>query len=209
MVFAGTINGNGAIEVESTKPADSTTLAHIIRLVSDAQSRRAPAEQWVERFARIYTPAVFVLAILVMTVPPLLVAGSWTEWTYRGLVLLVIGCPCALVISTPVAVVAALASAAKNGVLIKGGLFIEAPARLRAIAFDKTGTLTIGRPAVTQIVALNGHTHPIYCNALCRWKPTATIRSRKPLSPTEQRWACCRALLRISRRCRAGAPRRF
>jgi len=158
VVFAGTINGNGAIEVETTKPADDTTLAHIIRLVGEAQSRRAPAEQWVDRFARIYTPAIFLLATLVMLVPPLAFSASWTDWTYRALVLLVIGCPCALVISTPVTIVAALAAAARNGVLIKGGLFVEAPARLRAIAFDKTGTLTTGNPSVTQMVALNGHT---------------------------------------------------
>ena len=158
VVFAGTINGDGAIEVETTKPADNTTLAHIIHLVGEAQTRRAPAEQWVEGFASIYTPAIFLLATLVMLVPPLAFSASWTEWTYRALVLLVIGCPCALVISTPVTIVAALTAAARNGVLIKGGLFIEAPARLRAIAFDKTGTLTIGKPSVTQIVALNGHT---------------------------------------------------
>lgn len=158
VVFAGTINGDGAIEVESTTLADETTLAHIIRLVSEAQSRRAPAEQWVERFARIYTPSIFLLAVLVMLVPPLAFGGAWTVWVYRALVLLVIGCPCALVISTPVTIVAALTAAARRGVLIKGGLFVEAPARLRAIAFDKTGTLTIGNPTVIETVALNGHT---------------------------------------------------
>ena len=158
VVFAGTINGDGAIEVESTTLADNTTLAHIIRLVSEAQSRRAPAEQWVERFARIYTPLIFLLAILVMVVPPLAFEGEWTVWVYRALVLLVVGCPCALVISTPVTIVAALTAAARRGVLIKGGLFVEAPARLRAIAFDKTGTLTIGSPTVMEAVALNGHT---------------------------------------------------
>jgi len=158
VVFAGTINGDGAIEVETTKPADDTTLAHIIRLVGDAQSRRAPAEQWVEGFARIYTPAIFLLATLVLLVPPLAFSASWTDWAYRALVLLVIGCPCALVISTPVTIVAALTAAARNGVLIKGGLFVEAPAHLRAIAFDKTGTLTTGHPLVTQMVVLNGHT---------------------------------------------------
>jgi Cd2+/Zn2+-exporting ATPase len=156
-VFAGTLNGDGALEIDSTKPAEDTTLAHIIRLVSEAQGRRAPAEQWVERFARLYTPAVFALAALVILVPPLVFGAQWTEWAYRGLVLLVIGCPCALVISTPVTIVAALTSAARNGVLIKGGLFVETPARLRAIAFDKTGTLTIGHPSVSEIVALNGH----------------------------------------------------
>jgi Cd2+/Zn2+-exporting ATPase len=157
-VFAGTINGDGAIEVESTRPADDTTLAHIIRLVGEAQSRRAPAEQWVERFARIYTPSIMGLAAIVLVLPPLVLGSEWLPWLYRALVLLVIGCPCALVISTPVTIVAALTAAARNGVLIKGGLFVEAPARLRAVALDKTGTLTVGRPSVTDIIALQGHT---------------------------------------------------
>lgn len=157
-VYAGTINGDGALEIESTRTADDTTLAHIIHLVSEAQSRRAPAEQWVERFARIYTPSILLLAVLVLLVPPLAFDEAWTPWVYRALVLLVIGCPCTLVISTPVTIVAALTAAAHNGVLIKGGLFVEAPARLRALAFDKTGTLTVGHPAVTDIIAMNGHT---------------------------------------------------
>ena len=157
-VFAGTINGDGALEVESTKPADDTTLAHIIRLVGEAQSRRAPAEQWVDRFARVYTPSILLLAVLVLLVPPLALDAAWTPWVYRALVLLVIGCPCALVISTPVTIVAALTAAARNGVLIKGGVFVEAPAGLNTIAFDKTGTLTTGRPAVTHIVPWEGHT---------------------------------------------------
>jgi Cd2+/Zn2+-exporting ATPase len=156
-VFAGTINGNGALEVESTTTAGETTLAHIIRLVAEAQSRRAPSEIWVDRFARIYTPAVFVTAGLVFFVPPMLAGASWTVWTYRALVLLVIGCPCALVISTPVTIVAALASAARSGVLIKGGVFVEAPARVKAVALDKTGTLTEGRPTVTNVIPLDGH----------------------------------------------------
>ncbi len=156
-VFAGTINGDGAIEVESTKPADDTTLARIVRMVGDAQSKRSPSEQWVEKFARHYTPAVMILALLVLVVPPLVLGGSWSDWLYRALVLLVIACPCALVISTPVSIVAALASAARNGVLIKGGPFVEAPARLRAIAMDKTGTLTHGKPDVIDIVPLNEH----------------------------------------------------
>ncbi len=156
-VFAGTINGEGLLEVESTRAATDTTLARIIRMVSDAHSRRAAVEQWVERFARVYTPAVMVLALLVFLVPPLLLGGEWGAWFYNALVLLVIACPCALVISTPVSIVAALASAARNGVLIKGGTFIELPAKLTALAMDKTGTLTKGEPQVTRVIPLSGH----------------------------------------------------
>ncbi|MEX0745782.1 MAG: heavy metal translocating P-type ATPase [Phycisphaeraceae bacterium] len=156
-VYAGTINGDGLLEVRSTKPADQTTLASIIRLVTQAQSRRAPSEQWVEKFARIYTPAVLMMAMAIFLTPPLLLGGAWSEWFYRALVLLVIACPCALVISTPVSIVAALTRSAREGVLVKGGLFMEAPARLQAIAFDKTGTLTEGRPQVAQLIPLNGH----------------------------------------------------
>lgn len=157
-VFAGTINGNGVIEVRSTKIASDTTLAHVIRLVAESQGRRAPAEQWVNRFAQIYTPVVFAIAILVATIPPLAFQQAWGVWLYQALVLLVLGCPCALVISTPVSIVAGLAAAARNGVLVKGGLALELPARLKAIAMDKTGTLTEGKPAVAKVVALNGHT---------------------------------------------------
>ena len=156
-VFAGTINGDGALEIESTKGAQDTTLARIVRMVADAQSRRAPSEQWVERFARIYTPTVFASALAVMLIPPLTMGALWAPWVYRSLVLLVIGCPCALVISTPVTIVAALAAAARHGVLIKGGVFVEAPGRLLAIAFDKTGTLTKGVPQVVDVVPLDGH----------------------------------------------------
>lgn len=157
-VFAGTVNGDGALEVEATKLAGETTLAQIIRMVGEAQSRRAPSEQWVDKFARYYTPAVLALAILIAILPPLIVGGPWSDWLYRALVLLVIGCPCALVISTPVSIVAGLAAAAKNGVLIKGGVHLESPAGLKAIALDKTGTLTEGRPRVVEIVPMNGHT---------------------------------------------------
>ncbi len=156
-VFAGTINGDGALTVECTKSAGDTTLAHIIRLVGEAQSRRAPSEQWVEKFARVYTPAVMALALAVLLIPPLFFGGAWQDWFYRSLVLLVIACPCALVISTPVSIVAALAAAARNGVLIKGGLYVEAPARLQALALDKTGTLTEGKPTVVEIVPMSGH----------------------------------------------------
>ena len=157
-IFAGTINGEGALEVQSTKLSGETTLAHVIRMVGESQSRRSLSEQWVERFAQVYTPVVLGLSLVVFVVPPLLFGGSWSEWFYRALVLLVIACPCALVISTPVSVVAAIAAAARQGVLIKGGAFVELPGRLRAIAFDKTGTLTEGKPTVVSVIPLNGHT---------------------------------------------------
>jgi len=156
-VFAGTINGGGALLVRSTKPSGETTLANIIRLVGEAHSRKAPSEQWVEKFARYYTPIVMILAVAVLLLPPVLFAGSWEFWFYNALVLLVIACPCALVISTPVSIVAALAAAARQGILVKGGVFIEMPAGLQAIAFDKTGTLTVGTPSVIEVVPLYGH----------------------------------------------------
>jgi Cd2+/Zn2+-exporting ATPase len=156
-VFAGTINGDGALQIESTKPARDTTLAKIIRMVGEAQSRRGPSEQWVEKFARVYTPAVMILALALLLIPPLVFQASWSVWLYRSLVLLVIACPCALVISTPVSIVAGLTSAARQGVLIKGGQYLEAPANLQAIALDKTGTLTVGRPQVVDVVELSGH----------------------------------------------------
>lgn len=156
-VFAGTINGDGALQIGSSKPASDTTLAKIIRLVGEAQSRRSPSEQWVEKFARVYTPLVMALAVAVFIIPPLVFQANWTEWFYRSLVLLVIACPCALVISTPVSIVAGLTAAARQGVLVKGGQYLEAPAHLKAIALDKTGTLTAGRPLVAEVVPLSGH----------------------------------------------------
>jgi Cd2+/Zn2+-exporting ATPase len=156
-VLAGTINGDGALEARSTHPAGETTLARVVRLVASAQVQRAPSERWVEKFARVYTPVVMVLAVLVFLVPPVFLGGSWIEWFYRSLVLLVIACPCALVISTPVSIVAGLAAAARNGVLVKGGVHLEEPSGLKAIALDKTGTLTEGRLAVVDLVPLNGH----------------------------------------------------
>jgi Zn2+/Cd2+-exporting ATPase len=156
-VFAGTINGDGTLEAVSTKTADQTTLANIIRMVTEAQSRRAPSEQWVEKFARVYTPAIMVMAMVIFLAPPLLFGGAWEDWFYRALVLLVIACPCALVISTPVSIVSALAASAGNGVLVKGGSYMEAPAGIKAIAFDKTGTLTEGKPRVVELVPWNEH----------------------------------------------------
>lgn len=147
-VYAGTINGDGTLTVRATKPANDTVLSKIIRMVGDAHSQRAEVEQWVTKFARIYTPIVMGLAVLIAVVPPLLFAGAWSAWFYNALVLLVIACPCALVISTPVSIVASLAASARNGVLIKGGAYVEAPSRLTALAMDKTGTITMGEPEV-------------------------------------------------------------
>lgn len=153
-VYAGTINGDGSLTVQATRQVGDTVLAKITRMVGDAHARRAPVEQWVTKFARIYTPVVMSLAIALAVLPPLLTAGEWGFWFYNALVLLVIACPCALVISTPVSIVAALAASARAGVLIKGGAYIEAPGRLQAIALDKTGTLTEGRPEVAALYPL-------------------------------------------------------
>jgi Cd2+/Zn2+-exporting ATPase len=157
-VFAGTIDEDGAIEFRVARQASDTTIARIIRMVEEAQSRRAQAEQWVETFARTYTPAMILLAAAVAVVPPLAFGGGWARWFYESLVILVIACPCALVISTPVSIVAALAAAARAGVLIKGGAFLEKAAMVKVVALDKTGTVTHGRPEVQRIIPLNGHT---------------------------------------------------
>ncbi|HEX9829413.1 MAG TPA: heavy metal translocating P-type ATPase, partial [Bacteroidota bacterium] len=154
-VYAGTFNQRGSVEVRVTKLVNDTTLSRIIQLVEDAQSKKAPAQAFTERFAQYYTPAVFALAVLVAILPPVLFQQEFSEWFYRALVLLVIACPCALVISTPVAVISALTNAARNGILIKGGRYLEELAKIKAIAFDKTGTLTEGKQTLTDIVRLN------------------------------------------------------
>jgi Cd2+/Zn2+-exporting ATPase len=156
-VFAGTINLQGILEVKVSKRMQDSMLARIIRLVEEAQARKAPTQQFVEKFSRYYTPAMVSFAILVAVIPPLLFGGIFTEWFYRALVLLVISCPCALVISTPVTIVSGLTNAARNGILIKGGSYLENFNKIRVLAFDKTGTLTTGKPAVQSIQALNHH----------------------------------------------------
>ena len=148
-LFAGTINQAGALEYRVTALAGHSTLARIIKAVEEAQSARAPTQRFVDQFSRLYTPAVFAVALAVAIIPPLFMAGAWFDWVYRALVLLVVACPCALVISTPVTIVSGLAAAARKGILIKGGVYLEGGRKLDILALDKTGTITHGKPVQT------------------------------------------------------------
>ncbi|HEY7509975.1 MAG TPA: heavy metal translocating P-type ATPase [Vicinamibacteria bacterium] len=171
--LAGSINGPGALSVRVTRPAAETTLARILRRVEEAQSSRAPSQGFVDAFARVYTPLVLALAALAAALPPLLGYGTLAEWGYRSLVLLVIACPCALVISTPVSIVSALTAASRRGVLVKGGAHLEDIGRVRAVVFDKTGTLTHGVPQVTDVIAANGSSAEVLALA-------AAVEARSP-----------------------------
>jgi Cd2+/Zn2+-exporting ATPase len=177
-VFAGTINGEGALDVRVTKLSTDTTLARIIHLVENAQSQKAPAQRFVDLFAKYYTPAVFAVALAVWLIPPLLFSGAWLVWTYRALVLLVIACPCALVISTPVSIVSGLTALARRGVLIKGGAVLEAVGKLTALATDKTGTITEGQPRVMGVTPLNSASE----NELLRIAAAIDVHSGHPLA---------------------------
>ena len=151
-MFAGTINESGSFEFRVTAAANASTLARIIHAVEAAQGSRAPTQRFVDQFARLYTPVVFAVALAVAVLPPLVFGGPWLDWIYKALVLLVIACPCALVISTPVSIVSGLAAAARHGILIKGGVYLEEGRKLKWLALDKTGTITHGKPALTDFV---------------------------------------------------------
>jgi len=159
-VFAGTINERGVLEIEATSDSRHSTLANIVRIIGETQTNRAPTQRFVDVFARYYTPAVVLLAILVAVVPALFFGAAFAPWLYKALVMLVIACPCALVISTPVTIVSGLTAATRMGLLVKGGQFLESGYKLKAVALDKTGTLTQGRPAVTQVLAFGAASEP-------------------------------------------------
>ena len=177
-VFAGTINASGSFAYEVTALAADSTLARIIHAVEEARGSRAPTQRFVDAFARVYTPMVFGMALLTATLPPLFLDGAWLEWAYKALVLLVIACPCALVISTPVSIVSGLATAGRHGILVKGGMFLEQGRLLTHIALDKTGTLTHGRPVRTDFLTL-GQLGPEDC---LRFAAALAWRSDHPVS---------------------------
>lgn len=178
-VYAGTMNGEGVLEVRVTKRARDTTLARIIHLVEEAQGHRAPAQTFVDKFAKYYTPAIMVAAALVAVLPPLVAGESWETWIYQGLSVLVVGCPCALVISAPVSIVSAIGNAARNGVLFKGGMYLEELGAVKAFAFDKTGTLTKGAPSVTDFETADSSQHQHHALAVIA---ALESRARHPLA---------------------------
>ncbi len=199
-VFAGTLNERGMLELRITANKGNTTLARIIRSVQEAQGQRAPTQRFVDQFARYYTPAIVVFAVLVAAVPPLLFGAAFEPWFYKALIMLVIACPCALVISTPVTVVSGLAAAARQGILVKGGVHLENGRLIKVVAMDKTGTLTHGRPVVTDFVPLveqpaetllqlaasvDAHSeHPVAAAIISAWQTTADVSvKQRPLLP--------------------------
>jgi Cd2+/Zn2+-exporting ATPase len=199
-VFAGTLNERGMLEFRVTANKGHTTLDRIIRSVQEAQGQRAPTQRFVDQFARYYTPAVVAFAVLVAAVPPLLFGAAFEPWFYKALVMLVIACPCALVISTPVTVVSGLAAAARHGLLVKGGVHLENGRLIKAVALDKTGTLTHGRPVVTDVIPLAGQPadallqlaasvdvhseHPVAAAITSAWQtPEGINRTQRPLLP--------------------------
>ena len=177
-VFAGTINQAGALEYRVTAAANNSTLARIINAVEQAQGARAPTQRFVDSFAKIYTPVVFLLALAVAVIPPLLMGGVWFDWVYRALVLLVVACPCALVISTPVTIVSGLAAAARKGILVKGGVYLESGHKLDFLALDKTGTITHGKPVLTDYLPLD----PVYTESAHLLAASLASRSDHPVS---------------------------
>jgi Cd2+/Zn2+-exporting ATPase len=183
-VFASSVNGEGALEIEVTHLAADNTISRLIQMVADAQERKAPAERFVDQFARYYTPAVVVLAILVAVVPPLFFDASFAVWAYRALVLLVVACPCALVISTPVSIISAISNGARHGVLFKGGAYLEVLSRVKAAAFDKTGTLTRGKPAVVGYMSVDCEGEEVCepCDDLLALTSAVEMRSSHPLA---------------------------
>lgn len=187
-VYAGSISHKGVLEVRVTRPATDTALARIIHMAGDAQHRKSPAQSFIELFSAVYTPVVFVVALLIMVLPPLLTIGSWADGFYRRLELRVVACPCALVISTPVAVVPATGSAARHGILVKGGITLKKPGSIRAMAFDKTGTFTEGKPRVTGrqgMKAVRGHI--FLCTECCMRCMCNREQSFYPLKRSSQR----------------------
>ena len=189
-VFAGTVNGHGVIELRTTRPASDTTLARIIRMVGESYHHRAPTERFIDRFALYYTPLMFAVAAAVALLPPLVTGAGWEHWFYQGMLILLMSCPCALVISTPVTIAAAITSAARQGALIKGGAHLEGLARLRAVALDKTGVVTRGEPDVREVRPLGGRAES---DVLARLL-AVEMRSEHPLSRAIVRYARARGV---------------